>query len=258
MERRDFIQKSIFATTAIAGAGLSSAAARTAAKSKEVYEFRTYEMRRNQAPLDNYFSKGLIPTLNRFGIKNVGAFSEWSKSEPAKIYLLIPYASVEDFVKTREDLKADRDFAEATREYDQIPLSQALFDRYDSSLLMAFDGHPKMTIPSGGPRLFELRSYESYSEDAARRKIKMFNDHEFEIFDRVKLNPVFFGENMSGKNLPCLTYMIVFKDMEERDQAWKAFGSDPDWQKVSKLPEFADTVQKIHKIFFEPLPYSQI
>jgi hypothetical protein len=86
----------------------------------------------------------------------------------------------------------------------------------------------------------------------------MFNDAEFDIFNRVKLNPVFFGENISGPNLPCLTYMAVFKNMEERDQAWKAFSADPEWQKVSKLPEYANTVSKIYKIFLEPISYSQI
>jgi hypothetical protein len=215
-------------------------------------------MRRSQGPLDNYLSKALIPALNRLGVKNVGVFSELTKPEPAKIYMLIPYASMGDFAKVTADLKTDKDFAQASNEYNQIPLDQTVYDRYDSSLLLAFDGHPKITIPASGQRLFEFRIYESYSEDAGRRKVKMFNDHEFQIFDRVKLNPVFFGENISGKNLPCLTYMTVFKNMEERDQAWKAFSADPDWQKVSKLPEFGNTVQKIHKIFFEPVSYSQI
>lgn len=258
MERRDFIQKTVLATTALAGAGLSSANAQGSAKGKEIYEFRTYHMRRNMAPLDNYFSKVLIPALNRMGVKNVGVFSETSKSEPAKIYMLIPYSSFENFIKITEDLKKDKAFAEAGSEYNEIPSDQAVYERYDASLMTAFDGHPKITIPASGPRLFEFRIYEGYSEDAVSRKVKMFNESEFDIFKRVKLNPVFFGENISGKNLPCLTYMTVFKNMEERDQAWKAFSADSDWQKVSKLPEYANSVSKIYKIFFEPVSYSQI
>lgn len=258
MERRDFIQKSVLATTALAGAGLSSANAQGAAKGKQVYEFRVYHMRRNMAPLDNYFSKALIPALNRMGVKNVGVFSEMSKSEPATIYVLIPYASFEDFAKITLDLKNDKAFAQAAGEYSEIPVDRAVYERYDTSLMIAFDGHPKLTVPSSGPRIFEFRIYEGYCEDAVRRKIKMFNDAEFDIFNRVKLNPVFFGENISGKDLPCLSYMTVFKNMEERDQAWKAFGADPDWQKVSKLPEYANTVSRLHKIFLEPVSYSQI
>lgn len=258
MERRDFIQKSILTTTAMAGVGLSSGNAQGGSKNKEVYEFRTYHMRRNQVPLDNYLSKALIPALNNKGVKNVGVFSELSKSEPATIYMLIPYASFEDFSKITVDLKKDKDFAQAAGDYSKIPVDQAVFERYDSSLMTAFDGYPKIAIPSSGQRLFEFRIYEGYSEDAVTRKVKMFNESEFDIFNRVKLNPVFFGENISGPNLPCLTYMTVFKNMEERDQAWKAFSADPAWQKVSKLPEYANTVSKIYKIFFEPVSYSQI
>ena len=258
MERRDFIQKSIFTSAAIAGVGLSSADAKQAVKNKDVYEFRVYEMRRNLKPLDNYFSKAFIPALNRMGVKNVGVFKERSMDEPAKIYVLIPYPTVEDFAKIALGLKNDKEFTEASSEYSRIPLDQAVFDRYDSSLMVAFDGHPKIVVPSNNPKLFELRIYEGYSEDALKRKVKMFNEGEIDIFKSVKLPAVFYSENISGKNLPCLTYMAAYENMEERDKVWKDFSAHPDWQKMSKLPEYADTVSRIHKIFLEPLPYSQV
>jgi hypothetical protein len=258
MERRDFIQKSILTGAAVAGAALGTTRAQNTAKTKEVYEFRVYEMRRNLNPLDNYFSKALIPALNRMGVKNVGVFRERSLSEPAKIYTLIPYASFEDFSRVVSGLKNDKEFADASADYDKIPSDQAVYDRYDSSLLLAFDGLPRMVVPSNSQRLFELRIYEGYSEDALRRKIKMFNEGEIDIFRKVKLPAVFYSENISGKNLPCLTYMAAYESMEERDKVWKDFSAHPDWQKMSKLPEYANTVSRIHKIFLEPLPYSQV
>ena len=93
MERRDFIQRSILATTAVSAAGLTVANA-TPQQNKELYELRVYEMRFGQAALDDFISKAFIPALNRLGVKNVGAFTEMGKSEPAKIYLLIPYSSL--------------------------------------------------------------------------------------------------------------------------------------------------------------------
>lgn len=258
MERRDFIQKSILTTAAVAGAGLSSTQAQQAPKNKVVYEFRVYHMRRNMSPLENYFSKALIPALNRLGSKNIGVFSELSKSEPAKIYALIPYASFEAYGKTILALKNDKQFIDASGDYNKIPADQAVFERYDSSLMLAFDGEPKLVVPSRDQKLFELRIYEAYSEDALRRKVKMFNDGEFDIFDKVKINPVFYGENISGKGLPCLTYMSVYESMETRDAAWKDFLAHPDWQKMSKMPEYANTVSRIHRIFLERTPYSQI
>jgi hypothetical protein len=259
MERRDFIQKSVLTTTALAAAGLPAAQAAAPQQGKEFYEWRVYETgRAGQGGLDNYFSKALIPVLNRFGIKKVGAFSELGRPEPTKLHLFIPYASMDEYTKAVAFLKTDKDFEQASADYNKIPVDQAAYSRYDSSLMIAFNGLPKMLAPESGSRLFELRTYEGYSDDAVRRKIKMFNDEEFTIFNRTKLNPVFFGEVIAGKNLPCLTYMIWFKNMEEHDKAWKAFGQDADWQRVSKLPEYANTVSKIYKTFLEPLPYSQV
>lgn len=257
MERRKFIQKSVLATSALTAAAVSPAFAQQQ-QDKEVYEWRVYEMNRSQAGFDNFMSKALIPALNRLGVKKVGAFSEMSKSEPAKLYLLIPYASFNDYLKVNNALKTDKAFAEAAAEYNKIPVEQAVYSRFHSSLMIAFDGLPKMISPASGPRIFELRTYEGYSEDAVRRKIKMFNDEEFPIFTRVKLNPVFFGEVIAGPNMPALTYMLTFKNMEERDQAWKAFGPDPDWQRIVKDPQYANTVSKIYKTFLEPLSYSQV
>ena len=258
MERRDFIQKSILTTAAVAGVGLASGNAKPQPGSKEVYEFRVYHMRRNMNPLNNYFSKALIPALNRLGSKHVGVFSELSKSEPAEIYMLIPYASFEDFGKITTALKRDKEFIAASDEYNKIPADQAVYERYDSSILLAFDGQPTMNVLSNKPKLFELRIYEGYSEDAVRRKVKMFNEGEIDIFKNVKLPSVFYSENIAGKYLPALTYMAGYQSMEERDQVWKDFLAHPDWQKMSKLPEYANTVSKIHKIFLEPLPYSQV
>jgi hypothetical protein len=259
MKRRNFIGKSIITTAAVAGGGFTSAMAQRSPKKNELYEFRVYHMRRNMAPLDDYFSKALIPALNRMNVKTVGVFRETGKSEPAKIYLLIPYSSFDHFAKVALDLKTDRDFAQASSEYNKIPVEQAVYERYDSSLLVAFDGLPQMIVPSThAARLFELRIYEGYSEDAVRRKVKMFNEGEIDIFKNVKINPVFFGENVSGKDLPGLTYMAVYDNMEERDKAWKGFLDHPDWKKMSKMPEYANTVSRIHKIFLEPVPYSQV
>jgi hypothetical protein len=116
-------------------------------------------------------------------------------------------------------------------------------------MMIAFDGLPKMKLPETKERIFELRTYLGYNEDAVRRKIKMFNEEEFEIFYRSKLNPIFFGEVISGKNLPCLTYMITFKDLAERDKNWEYFLKYPAWQKVSKDPKYANTVSKIIRLY---------
>jgi len=257
MERRSFLRKSALAA-GLAATSMDGFGENVAPASKEVYELRTYELRWGQAALDNYLSKALIPALNHAGVKSVGVFSELGKSEPVKIYVLIPYQSFEALGKIRLSLSQDDQFTLASTEYNKIPQDQAVYSRYESSLLLAFDGFPRIVVPPAAKRIFELRVYEGYSEDAVRRKLQMFNQSEFEIFSRVKLNGVFFGEMIVGKNLPCLAYMLTFKDMQERDENWKAFGQDPEWQRISKLPEYENSVSRIYKTFLEPLSYSQL
>ena len=257
MERRKFLKASALTTAALTG-GTFDGFSEGRAKSKQVYELRIYTMAWGTGALDEYLSKALIPTLNKMGIKNIGVFGESGKSEPVKVYVLIPYASFEEYGKTILALRGDEEFDKSAAAYNQLAPDQKPFDRYETSLLLAFDGLPKMIVPQNIQRIFELRIYEGYSEDAVRRKIKMFNEGEFDIFYRTSLNPVFFGEMIAGKTMPCIAYMITFKDMTERDKNWGAFGGDAEWQKISKDPQYANTVSRIHKIFLEPASYSQI
>ena len=200
----------------------------------------------------------MIPVLNRLGVKNVGVFKEIGKSEPAKIYLLIEYPGIAEYAAINSKLKMDNEFIKLSADYTAVPPEKSIFTRYSTSLLLAFDKLPILTKPSSEPRLFEWRNYEGHNEDAANRKAGMFNKEEIDIFYKSKLKPVFFGEMISGMNMPSIAYMVVFKDMAERDTVWATFGADPDWKRISQAPEYANTVSKIIRIFLEPLPYSQI
>lgn len=259
MKRRNFIQNTALTTAALAAGKLSFAAKEKAGK-KQLFELREYESHfgGNQNALHTYLEKALIPAFNKYGVKNVGVFKETGKSEPAKVYVLIAYPSLEEYGDINMKVKSDSDFKKNSAEWDKMPADKPVFNRYSSSLLVAFDNMPSLKVPPKEQRIFELRTYEGYNEDATRRKIKMFNEEEFTIFDRTKLTRVFFGEAIAGPNLPCLTYMITFKDMEERDKNWAAFGADADWKKVSNDPQYANTVSNIRRIFLEPVPYSQV
>ncbi|MDB5239627.1 MAG: family containing protein [Spirosoma sp.] len=247
----------------MAGATLATADAQTAQpapKQKELYELRTYELRFGspQSNIENYLKEALIPALNRQGVKTVGVFREMGKSDPAKLYVLIPHASMESYATVASRLTSDSAYTTASQAYNQLTPDKAPYARYSTSLLSAFDALPQLIVPAKESRIFEIRTYEGYSEDAVRRKVKMFNVDEMPVFYKVKLNPVFFGQVIAGEHMPCLTYMLTFKNMEERDANWKAFSADPDWKRVSAAPEYANTVSNIIRVFLEPAAYSQI
>lgn len=227
---------------------------------KEVYELRTYELNFGK-PADvlyDYIEKSLIPALNKNEIFNIGVFEEIGDAMPKKIYVLIPFKNINDYYQTVEGLKSDEDYKTASNIYMKTSPQDFPFVRYETSLFIAFDGLPKMIKPSKESTVFELRTYEAYNEDALQRKIKMFNESEFKIFDDVGLHSVFFGEKIAGPQMPCLTYMIAFKDMEERNANWEKFGPHPEWQRIVQLPEYENTVSNIYRIFLKPLPFSKL
>jgi len=89
----------------------------------------------------------------------------------------------------------------------------------------------------------------------------MFNEAgEIDIFKRVGMTPVFFGETLIGGMRPNLTYMLTFDDMDEHDRNWKTFGSDPEWKKISSMPEYANAkiVSRITRTFLVPTAFSQV
>ncbi|HKI87831.1 MAG TPA: NIPSNAP family protein, partial [Draconibacterium sp.] len=99
---------------------------------------------------------------------------------------------------------------------------------------------------------------ESYNEDAGRRKIKMFNSEELPLFKKVGLHPVFFGQILAGQFMPALTYMLWFKDMEERDANWAKFSSSDEWNTMKNKPEYANTVSLVKRKFLTPADFSQL
>ena len=260
MQRRKFLQSSIAATAGTAVGTSNAITGNAPAASREIYEWREYEFRfgADQSQLENYFKTALIPALNRAGVKSVGVFREWRASDPAKFFALIPYGSLEQRMTVHEKLKADQEYIKNSAAYNGIPVEKTLYSRFTSSLMMAFEGWPAITVPSAAPRVFELRTYEGYSEEAVTRKIKMFHDGEFPIFQRAGLNPVFFGDVIAGDKLPRLTYLLTCESMEARDKGWVAFIADPAWKKLVGDPQYANTISKISNSFLVPAAYSQV
>ena len=259
MNRRNFIQQSALVAAGSSALPQSVTGPRQAVR--EYYELRVYELRNGgkRSVMDAYWRDAMIPALNALGIRNVGVFTEMGQPEPPKLYVLLPYTSLDQWTQARQQLDRQPTYQRNSAAYfEQSTPDSPNYLRYESSLMLSFEGMPQMKVPDQGERFFELRTYESFDEDAARRKIAMFNQDELPIFDATGLKSVFFGETLIGDQLPQLTYLLAFTDMEGRDRNWKAFIDHPDWKRVSKLPEYADTVSRIDRTFLLPTDYSQV
>jgi hypothetical protein len=262
MNRRDFLAASTLAGLAplappAAGAGQDD--------EPEYYELRRYRLLYGpkEKLVHDFLGEVAVPALNRIGIGPVGAFNVlYGPNEPS-LYVLLPHRDLASVATARRRLAEDEAFRREGAGFLDVPLSDPAYVRVESSLLRAFAGMPRLEVPpqaaANGPRLFELRTYESHSDPAALRKIEMFDrGGEIAIFRRTGLRPVFFAETLIGQALPNLVYLLVFDDLAARDAAWDRFSKDPDWEKLAADPYYADTVSAISDFILKPTAYSQV
>lgn len=206
----------------------------------------------------------LIPALNKLDLKPIGAFNLTLGPETPALYLLIPSGSLDLLVNAESRLAQDEEFIRSGAEFLNAPAKEPAYERMESSLMIAFEGWPKLVVPpttaGKSPRVFQLRTYESPSFKAHRTKVAMFHNGEFEIFRKAGFSQVFFGDTLIGPRLPNLTYMLSYPDLGDLNAKWNAFFSAPEWKKLASSPTFnyEATVSNITNLILTPTSYSQI
>jgi hypothetical protein len=209
-----------------------------------------------------FFPKHFVAAAQRSGASVVGLFNAVIAPQSPFFLILQAFPTFEAIEAARGKLMADSEFQKAAGEY--FKGNEPAFTRLDSSILKSFDGFPTVKAPEGGAdrpaRIFELRTYESNDYHSLRKKVKMFNDGEAGIFQRLGMSPVFFGETIVGRNQPSLTYMLSYENLAAREQLWSKFGADPEWKKLRATPGLSDTeiVSNISNAILRPAQNSQI
>jgi NIPSNAP len=268
MQRRRFLASSVSASAlAVQASTTRLGAAQSESKnSREYYQLRHYALRSGpqRRLLDTYLRDALIPGLNRMDVRPVGVFSTTIGPENPSVYVLVPSMSVENLVLMDQRLDQDAAYAKAAAEFLNASAKEPPFERMSSSLLRAFEGKPKLTVPpvtaEKGDRVFELRTYESPSDQDHKRKVEMFHSGEFDLFEKSGFWQVFYGDKLIGDRMPCLTYMIGFPTLADRDKKWSAFFSAPEWKKLSGSARFnfEPIVSNTTNLILTPTGYSQI
>ena len=268
MERRTFLSSAF--GTALMAASKGSAEGQGQSTSKaapEFYVWRQFIIRNGTQPrrLAEFLHAAAIPALNRLGHKPVGVFEVVAGVPAPTIFVLTPSATLENVAGVESGLERDAEFMKAAAPYLDAPANDPVYVRQEVSLLAAFPNVPRIEVPaataSNGPRLFELRTYESHNERAHRMKVRMFTDMgEVDIFRRVGLTPVFFSRTLVGPHMPNLVYMLVHENPAARDKSWTAFRNDPGWKKLASTSGYsdADIVTNITTVLLRPAAYSQI
>jgi hypothetical protein len=242
-------------------------ASRAKGGAPEFYVWRQYVIRAGTQPrrLADYLQGALIPAANRLGHAPIGVFEPVAGVPSPTVFTLTPSPTLDAVGAMEAALQKDEQYARAAAPYLDALATDPVYTRIETSILAAFPNVPRVEVPAAtagkGPRLFELRTYESHNERAHRLKVRMFAEMgEVDIFRRVGLAPVFFASTLAGPRMPNLTYMLVHDNLAARDKSWDAFRNDEAWKTLRATPGYSDAeiVSNITTVLLRPASYSQI
>lgn len=245
-------------------AAFATAVTASTPPARQYYQILVYHIKdkTQEQRLDKYLSEAYLPFLHRSGIKTVGVFkaANIDTARDKKVYVFMPYKSLEAFSKISQTTVADKQLMQQGTEYLNAKFDDVPYIRKESILLQAFTGMPVLKKPEfkapKSDRLYELRSYESPTELLNVKKVQMFNQEELEIFDRIGSQAVFYAEVLAGSRMPNLMYLTTYSSPASREEHWKTFNSDPKWKRISALPEYQHVVNKADITFVVPTDYS--
>ena len=247
---------------------IDSPAAPAFAPKQEFYSIRVYQLKNaeQEARVDAYLQHAFLPALHHMGIPEVGVFKPVGNDTAAlrRIYVLIPFKSLEQFAGLSSALAKDDQYRTSALDYQDARYDSTPYIRMETILLQAFPDMPRHAVPAAlqGPRaerIYELRSYEGPTEKYFASKVRMFNEGgEIPIFQRLGFNAVFYASVLAGSHMPNLMYMTSFDNMASREQHWKTFGADPAWKQLSGSAEYQHNVSHIDIVFLHPAEYSDL
>jgi hypothetical protein len=233
-----------------------------AADDRQYYELRVYltKSAEQQKRVIDYWQNAAVPAYNRLGIQPIGVFTEIDDSPTNSIYVLLPSDSFAAFGEIPAKLAADAAYQKAAADFLNAPKTNAAYEHFESTLLVAFDGMKRMLLPPADkkPNVFELRTYISSSEAKGLNKIKMFESGEINVMKEVGLAPIFYSRMLAGANMPSLVYMTCGENLDEHKKHWQGFSNAKVWKGLQADPQYKDNVSTIIKVILKRTSASQI
>lgn len=225
-----------------------------------VYKYKTANQ---EKMIDAYLKDALLPALHKMKIHDVGVFKAIANDTASqkRMYVFFPVKSLNAVPDVSQKLAADSQYQQTGKEYLNTSYDAPAYDRMEVILLKAFSLAPAMKRPNlkspKKERVYELRSYQSTSESYFKNKVHMFNEGgEMNIFKKLNFNAVFYGEVVAGSIMPNLMYMTTFENKADREAHWNSFRNDPDWKRLSSLPEYQHNMSHADIVFLHPTDYS--
>jgi hypothetical protein len=118
---------------------------------------------------------------------------------------------------------------------------------------------PALAADETDNRLFELRTYTT-NDGKLPELHNRFRDHTNQLFEKHGMTLVGFWTPTEGPGAgSTLVYILAYPNREAREQSWKAFLADPDWQAAFKASTAnGRLVKKVESQFLAPTDYSPL
>ena len=229
---------------------------------RQYFEIKVYHANNGDQvnQIKTFLQQSLLPALHRNGAKNVGLFEAIANDTAAdkKLFVFIPHASFQDIAKLSDKMNSDKGLQTSGKDFLAAAYDKAPISRVETILLQAFEYMPQAAKPSLtgnlSDRVYELRSYESATQNLHVNKVQMFNQGgEVTLFKRLGFNAVFYASVVVGSKMPNLMYMTSFDNMQSRTDHWKTFVDDPEWKKLSSMAEYKNNVSHIDIYMLRPI-----
>ena len=225
----------------------------------EYEDGRCYELRTYTAPegelqnLNRRFRKYSRTVFARYGMARLGFWIPMDNPENHFTYIL-SYPNCEYRDPSWEKFLSDSLWNRVER-----------ITTHDGELVTNVENRimrPTDFSPVIGPsareheRVFELRTY-SAAPGKRDELLERFEDHTMEIFRRHGMESVaYWLPEDSDREL---IYMLAFPSEYARNEAWRTFDMDPEWQKVYEASrQDGPLVEHVESIMLEPTDYSPL
>ena len=125
----------------------------------------------------------------------------------------------------------------------------------DGELVLRAEASPVPAIQS--TMVFELRTYTA-AEGKIDNLLARFRDHTLGIFEKHNMTNVGYwtpqDEPLSENTL---IYMLAHPSREAARESWGNFGSDPEWQRVSRESQLDGRIlANVESVFLDPTDFS--
>lgn len=233
---------------------------------RDFYQLNIYSFSgpEQEAAMDSYLKSAWIPALHRAGVDKVGVFKtiEGKNGDNNLLMVFIPFKSWNQLQELSIQLESDDEYLKAAVDFIEAPHDNPPYERLETIIMTAFSATPHFHVPDlkseKSERVYELRSYQSATEKLYKRKVEMFDEGESALFIKLGFQPLFFGEVISGGDMPNLMYMTCHANEEAQAANWKSFVDHPEWNAMKVMERYQNTVSHIDKYLVYPKEYSEL